>query len=281
MKGRVGAVVSLALLSLFVGATVATDWSIISQNRKMRSDGLQISLKNYCESWRMNVELHNIRDFEVVPEECTEYIGKYFKSTQYTIDSERTLEECVKHLTISCSLKNDGKDAWIFDIDDTLLSTLPYYKKHNFGGEKLNLTSLEEWKSQSKAPALAHSVQLFNELKSRGVEIFLISARNEKLRSATIDNLVNVGIHGWTSLILRDESEGVMSLIWKILSSLWIRGDENECKDVVTFKAGARKDLLNKGYRLWGIVGDQWSSILGSPTAKRTFKLPNPVYYVA
>ncbi|CAM8911724.1 unnamed protein product [Rhodiola kirilowii] len=261
MKGRVGVVVSLALLSLFVGATVATDWSIISQNRKMRSDGLQISLKNYCESWRMNVELHNIRDFEVVPEECTEYIGKYFKSTQYTIDSERTLEECVKHLTISCSLKNDGKDAWIFDIDDTLLSTLPYYKKHNFGGEKLNLTSLEEWKSQSKAPALAHSVQLFNELKSRGVEIFLISARNEKLRSATIDNLVNVGIHGWTSLILR--------------------GDENECKDAVTFKAGARKDLLNKGYRLWGIVGDQWSSILGSPTAKRTFKLPNPVYYVA
>lgn len=33
----------------------------------------------------------------------------------------------------SCDLKKDGRDAWIFDIDDTLLSTVPYYKKHNHG----------------------------------------------------------------------------------------------------------------------------------------------------
>jgi FMN phosphatase YigB (HAD superfamily) len=30
-------------------------------------------------------------------------------------------------------LEGDGKDAWIFDVDDTLLSTIPYYKKHGFG----------------------------------------------------------------------------------------------------------------------------------------------------
>lgn len=80
----------------------------------------------------MNVELHNIREFEIVPEECTSYIGKYMTGTQYKVDSEGTIEECTIYLSTSCNFKKDGKDAWIFDIDDTLLSTVPYFKQHNF-----------------------------------------------------------------------------------------------------------------------------------------------------
>lgn len=30
-------------------------------------------------------------------------------------------------------LGGDGKDAWVFDIDETLLSNLPYYEAHGFG----------------------------------------------------------------------------------------------------------------------------------------------------
>ena len=72
-------------------------------------------------------------------------------------------------------------------------------------GEKLNLSSLEEWQSQGNAPALDHTLELFNEIKSRGLQIFLISARREHLRSETTNNLVNVDIHGWTGLILRSD----------------------------------------------------------------------------
>lgn len=108
---------------------VDADWNIL----KLSRNGLKISLKNYCESWRLNVELHNIRQFEVVPEECIEYIGKYMKSTQYKVDSQRTTEECLVYLSTSCNLKNDGRDAWTFDIDDTLLSTVPYYKNNQYG----------------------------------------------------------------------------------------------------------------------------------------------------
>ncbi|PRQ36750.1 putative Acid phosphatase [Rosa chinensis] len=119
---------------------------------------MKISLKTYCESWRKNVELHNIREFQVVPEECIGYVGKYVTSTQYKVDSERAIEESIVYLSSGCNLKNDGRDAWIFDIDDTLLSTVPYYKGHHFGGEKLNLSALEEWMSHGKAPALDHSL---------------------------------------------------------------------------------------------------------------------------
>lgn len=81
----------------------------------------------------MNVELHNIREFDVVPEECVEYIRKYMTSTQYKVDSERTIDECRVHVSNSCAFKKDGADAWIFDVDDTLLSTVPYYMNHGFG----------------------------------------------------------------------------------------------------------------------------------------------------
>ncbi|KAJ6914008.1 HAD superfamily [Populus alba x Populus x berolinensis] len=30
-------------------------------------------------------------------------------------------------------IAGDGKDAWVFDVDETLLSNLPYYAVHGFG----------------------------------------------------------------------------------------------------------------------------------------------------
>ncbi|KAJ6771425.1 ACID PHOSPHATASE-LIKE PROTEIN [Salix koriyanagi] len=125
----------LCFSSFFISATFA-DWNILNQRTK---SGLKISLKSYCEGWRINVELHNIQGFAVVPEECVSYIGKYVTSIQYKVDSERTIEECRLYLSTSCPLKKDGKDAWLFDIDDTLLSTVPYFKKHHFRGRKIEL----------------------------------------------------------------------------------------------------------------------------------------------
>ncbi|KAK1435391.1 hypothetical protein QVD17_01153 [Tagetes erecta] len=253
----------LLLATMFLAGvltTTAADWNIMNQRTRTKS-GLQITLKNYCESWRMNVELNNIRDFTVVPAECTSYIGKYMSGTQFKVDSEATIDECTLYLNTLVDLKNDGKDAWIFDIDDTLLSTVAYYKKHDYGGETLNVTGLEEWMTKGKATAIDYSLNLYNYIKKRGIQIILVSSRREHLRAATIDNLLDVGFYGW--------------------KSLYLRGVDDECKTVQEYKAGVRSELINNGYRIWGILGDQWSSIRGVPTARRTFKLPNSLYYVA
>ncbi|GMN49053.1 hypothetical protein TIFTF001_018218 [Ficus carica] len=256
-----GKLIELSVLiifsNIFISLAVAADWSILSPKfRKEVGD----SLKKYCESWRVNVEINNIRGFEMVPQECVEHIKKYMTSSQYRADSEKALEEVKLYLSRCCSLKGDGKDAWIFDVDDTLLSTIPYYKKHGFGGEKRNITSLEAWMKKKGAPALKHTLDIFHEIKDKGVKIFLISSRRETLRSHTVDNLIEVGYHGWSGLSLR--------------------GLEDELKEVQNYKSEARQKLLGEGYRIWGIVGDQWSSFEGHPSAKRTFKLPNSVYYI-
>jgi acid phosphatase len=131
----------LIFSSLFIALVAAGDWNILNQKRR-NGVGSSSSLKNYCEGWRINVEVNNIRGFDVVPQECVEYIKKYMTSSQYKADSERAIEEVKLYLSSCCTVKGDGKDAWIFDVDDTLLSTVPYYKKHGFGYVQSYMASL-------------------------------------------------------------------------------------------------------------------------------------------
>ena len=48
----------------------------------------------------------------------------------------------------------------------------------------------------------------------------------------------------------------------------------------VEFKSGERKKLVDAGYVIVGNIGDQWTDLLGEPEGDRTFKLPDPMYYV-
>ncbi|XP_054795487.1 acid phosphatase 1-like [Prosopis cineraria] len=121
---------------------------------------------------------------------------------------------------------------------------------------------MEAWMKESKAPAIEETVGLFHEIRNRGIQIFLVSSRKETLRPATVDNLIKVGFHGWTRLILR--------------------GLEEEIMEVGKYKSRVRQRLVEEeGYRIWGIVGDQWSSFHGRPSAHSTFKLPNSIYYLS
>ncbi|KAK9931250.1 hypothetical protein M0R45_018534 [Rubus argutus] len=65
------------------------------------------------------------------------------------------------------------------------------------------------------------------------------------------------------------------------LLRLSTRGLDDEVKGLQNYKADVREQLMGGGYSNWGILGDQYSSIEGLPRAKRTFKLPNPLYYVS
>ena len=75
---------------------------------------------------------------------------------------------------------------------------------------------------ERSAPAVEHMLDLYHEIRARGLKIFLISSRREHLRDATIDNLVKVGYLGWTDLILRfvvSISYGLYILMQYVLNS--------------------------------------------------------------
>lgn len=46
----------------------------------------------------------------------------------------------------------------------------------------------------------------------------------------------------------------------------------------VQYKSKKRTELVKNGYI---IVGDQWSDLIGENVGNRTFKVPDPMYYVA
>ncbi|KAL6989447.1 Sigma1B-adaptin, partial [Sarracenia purpurea var. burkii] len=50
----------------------------------------------------------------------------------YGIDLEMVSKEAGKYAK-GIKLNEDGKVFWIFDVDETLLSNLPYYAYHGYG----------------------------------------------------------------------------------------------------------------------------------------------------
>ena len=48
----------------------------------------------------------------------------------------------------------------------------------------------------------------------------------------------------------------------------------------VVYKSSKRKELVDAGYRIRGNIGDQWSDLLGGNAGDRTFKFPDPMYYI-
>lgn len=59
------------------------------------------------------------------------------------------------------------------------------------------------------------------------------------------------------------------------------RGDTDQGTLASVYKSEKRKEIEDEGYVIHGNSGDQWSDLMGYAVAKRSFKLPNPLYYIA
>ncbi|KAG6669243.1 hypothetical protein I3843_01G221900 [Carya illinoinensis] len=213
-----------------------------------------------CLSWRVAVEAHNIIGWSTVPKECEGYVGHYMLGHQYRKDSKVVANEALLYAQ-SLNLTGDGKDVWIFDIDETTLSNLPYYAEHGFGAEPYNSTLFNAWVLKGTQPALPESLNLYKKLLSLGIKVIFITGRGESQRNVTTTNLKNVGYHTWEKLILK--------------------GSAYSGTTAVVYKSSERRNLVKKGYRIVGNIGDQWSDLLGHHVGNRTFKLPDPMYYIS
>lgn len=212
-----------------------------------------------CVSWRLNVELNNLRNWWTVPQNCLTYIQQYMLCGQYERDLA-TAVDCIVSYTAEIRLVGDGKDAWVLDVDDTALSNLEYYMGRKFGGMPFDPVSFNHWAVSGKAVALPAILGLYKHLKIAGYQIFFLTGRDESQRNITEKNLVLQGYTAYAGLILRERSE--------------------KGKSAAIFKSSKREELMKLGYRIWGNVGDQWTDITGSAVGARTFKLPNPMYFV-
>lgn len=146
------------------------------------------------------------------------------------------------------------KPAVVFDVDETLLSNWTAILADGFVyGPKSQAEATDEI-----GTAIKPSLDLYNVVKSKGIDIFLITGRGEAVRDHTAHNLETQGFTGYKQLVLKPAG---------------FTGT------TVAYKAGARKAIEDQGYDILATVGDQYSDLAGG-YADSAFKLPNPFYYL-
>ena len=161
--------------------------------------------------------------------------------------------------------KTAAKPAIVLDIDETSLSNWPAYRLNGWvrltnGGCDLQQgpCGLRAWQALAQSKAIAPTLALARHSRELGVAVFFITGRPANLRQATERNLKDEG-YEWTGVILQPEGAQFAS--------------------AVDFKAPERRKLTEQGYTVILNLGDQQSDLTGG-YAERTFKLPNPVYYL-
>ncbi|KAF7143773.1 hypothetical protein RHSIM_Rhsim05G0028300 [Rhododendron simsii] len=163
---------------------------------------LASSAKNSCESWRFSVETNDAGVWTQIPATCENYVKKYMNGHRYRYDSDVVAFDA-SAFAETVNVSGDGMDACVFDIDETLLSNLPYYATVRYGLEEFNQTSWDKWVDLAEAPALPASLKLYKEVQQLGFTLFLLTGREESQRNVTMKNLKDVGYSNWERLILR------------------------------------------------------------------------------
>lgn len=79
-----------------------------------------------CTSWRVVVRANYLSPWKTILEKCADYVREYMTKRGYELDLQRVSNEAGLHER-SVNLSGDRKIPWIFDVDVTLISNLPYY----------------------------------------------------------------------------------------------------------------------------------------------------------
>jgi len=190
-------------------------------------------------------------------------VERYIDSGRYDVDFAHVVDEARTYLESRARLV--AQPAIVLDIDETSLSNWPAYKINGWGrvvsGEcdiERGPCGLRAWQAMATSKALKPTLELDKLAKSLGVAVFFISARPPNLREATEKNLRDQGFE-WDEIMILPPDANFSS--------------------ASDFKAGERKKIANRGFAILLTMGDQQSDLRGG-YAERTFKLPNPVYFI-
>ncbi len=159
-----------------------------------------------------------------------------------------------------------SRPALVLDVDDTALTNWPVILANDFGRFPTGPCLLPEgtcgwhaWDLRGQDAPIEPTLQVFQTARSLGVTVFFISGRPESERAATERNLKAAGYAGYEQTFFTPNGAHFASL--------------------VDFKAPTRQKIAAMGYAIIANMGDQMSDLDGG-FAEKTFKLPNPFYYI-
>lgn len=183
---------------------------------------------------------------------------RYHDTGQYMKEINSVMNDAISYLNMRLQHRDPGGriPTLVLDIDETSLSNYAILKKLNFQG-----TPHDKIKAQNEAndPAITPTLRLYRFAKANHVAVFFITGRYESQRHATVKNLEKAGYHHWNGLFLRNKAYAHAP--------------------AAIYKTAVRKQLSELGYNIILNIGDQYSDLRGG-YAEKTFKLPDPYYFI-
>ncbi|MFE2378938.1 HAD family acid phosphatase [Streptomyces sp. NPDC059398] len=162
------------------------------------------------------------------------------------------------------------KPAIVLDVDDTTLLTYDWEKKNGFA---YNATAFNDYVQSARSIGVFGMPGVVNYAAKKGVTVFFLTGRDESQRTASATNLTRAGYQvpvDRSHFYLKDQTAAPSYL--SCAQPKWT------CT-TVQFKAGTRKHIESLGYRIVANFGDQYSDLSGG-YADKTYKLPNPMYFL-
>ncbi len=159
---------------------------------------------------------------------------------------------------------SSGTKAILLDIDDTTLSTYDYEIYSNF---VYTPATNAAFVNNAVFPPTPGMPALVKEAANEGYAIFYLTGRPVAQQSGTVTNLTNAGYPvDLTKLYLKD------------VKAEWLSSCAPSCT-TDQYKSLTRQHIESLHYDIVANFGDQYSDLVGG-FADRTFKLPNPMYFL-
>jgi predicted secreted acid phosphatase len=211
---------------------------------------------------------------------------------------------------------NVAQKAIVLDVDDTTLTTWNYELFSNWdfnpstNGNFVGLTSGTF--TGNMFPATPGMVDMVSQAKALGYAVFWITGRGDSQHAATIANLVNdtaagfsnidtvtysgktvpeidagyvmptpinTGHGGFTDGLFTKPPVGSYPAYLNKPEFCAAAIAANASCPTIQYKSGTRAYIESQGYEIVGDFGDQFSDLEGG-FADKTFKMPNPNYYL-
>ena len=177
-----------------------------------------------------------------------------------------------------------GQKAILLDVDDTSLATWNY---EIFSNWAFNPTTNADFVNNQRFPAVPGMVDMVNKAHAEGYAVFFLTGRPATQEAATLGNLTSDGIGvdaGYPApTTLNDGEDGLFTKPAVADYPAYLRaacaGDPNGSCTTLHYKSATRAHIESLGYDIVANFGDQFSDLNGG-FADRTFKLPNPNYFL-
>lgn len=231
---------------------------------------------------------HQITNIDVLRQQLRNYYGDPLGSGVAAEDGNYAKEaRSVAHdgeRWLTRHHKVHGTKAIVLDVDDTTLMTWNY---EIFSNWAYNPATNGTFVTEQRFPAVFGMVDMVKAAEREGYAIFFLTGRGAAQEAATLGNLTadNVGVDaGYPKpTALGNGEDGLFTkpavADYPDYLKTACAGDPNGSCTTIHYKSATRAHIESLGYDIVANFGDQYSDLKGGH-ADRTFKLPNPNYYL-